>query len=125
MSERNYLAEAAAIANRKRLQGIDPQKYALHIWMMFIAADILESSALEIQEILKGSGQFIQEDKQHINAILFHSGKFVRDVDRSCTENFAIKFGDYTEECTTLLRCYMSNQLNKMKDIFAEKKEGR
>lgn len=124
-NRRHYLAEAMAIAQRKRLQATDPKVYALHIWMMFIAADILETSATEIKSILCQDNQFLHEDKQHINAILFHSSKFVKDVDKTCTAAFAEKFGDYSDECTSLLRAYMSNQINKMENIFAERKEDK
>lgn len=125
MYTRNYMAESIAIARSKRLQSTGPRTYALHIWMMFIAADLLEASATEIKSILCQDNQFLREDKQHINAILHHSSKFVRDVDRTCTAEFAEKFGDYSDECASLLRAYMSNQLNKMPNIFAERKEER
>lgn len=123
MSKRNYIAESLAIAQRKRLQSTDPKTYVIHIWMMFIAADLLEASVTEVKSILSLDNQFLQEDKHHINAILYHSSKFVKDVDRTCTEKFAEKFGDYADECASLLRAYMSNQINKMENIFAESKE--
>lgn len=121
--EKNYLAMAAAVAKRKKLESTTPQEYALPIWMMFIAADMLEQSAMEIQEMLAQDEQFIQADKMHIKAIINHAGKFVRDVDRTCANEFACKFADYTEECTTLLRSYMRNQIAKMDNIWAERKD--
>ena len=52
MNDKNYLAMAVATAKRKKLAHTTPQEYALPIWMMFIAADILENSAMEIQGLL-------------------------------------------------------------------------
>lgn len=92
MNDKNYLAMAVATAKRKKLAHTTPQEYALPIWMMFIAADILENSAMEIQELLMQDEQFIQSDKMHIKAIINHAGKFVRDVDRTCEYQFACKF---------------------------------
>lgn len=123
MNDKNYLAMAVATAKRKKLAHTTPQEYALPIWMMFIAADILENSAMEIQGLLMQDEQFIQSDKMHIKAIINHAGKFVRDVDRTCEYLFACKFADYTEECSTLLRSYMQNKLAKMDNIWAQRKE--
>ena len=50
---------AVATAKRKKLAHTTPQEYALPIWMMFIAADILENSAMEIQGLLMQDEQFI------------------------------------------------------------------
>ena len=123
MNDKNYLAMAVATAKRKKLAHTTPQEYALPIWMMFIAADILENSAMEIQELLMQDEQFIQSDKMHIKAIINHAGKFVRDVDRTCEYQFACKFADYTEECSTLLRSYMQNKLAKMDNIWARRND--
>lgn len=122
---KNYMAMAVATAKRKKLEHTTPQEYALPIWMMFVAADILENSAMEIQELLMQDEQFIQSDKMHIKAIINHAGKFVRDVDRTCEYEFACKFADYTAECTTLLRSYMQNRIAQMDNIWAQRKEGK
>ena len=48
MVEKNYLAAAVAHGHKRKLQGIDPKKYALSIWKLFIAADIAETAAMEM-----------------------------------------------------------------------------
>ena len=123
MAEKNYLASAVAHGHRRKLQGIDPKKYALSIWKLFIAADIAETAAMEIEELLKPAERFVHEDKRRINAIKANAHKFVYDVDKTCSPEFAEQFADISNACHTLINSYMSNQLSKMHDIFAEKKE--
>lgn len=123
MAEKNYLAIAVAHGRRRKLQGIDPKKYALSIWKLFIAADIAETAAMEIEELLKPAERFVHEDKRRINAIKANAHKFVYDVDKTCSPEFAEQFADISNACHTLINSYMSNQLSKMHDIFAEKKE--
>ncbi len=123
MAEKNYLAIAVAHGHRRKLQGIDPKKYALSIWKLFIAADIAETAAMEIEELLKPAERFAHEDKRRINAIKANAHKFVYDVDKTCSPEFAEQFADISNACHTLINSYMSNQLSKIHDIFAEKKE--
>ena len=89
MNDKNYLAMAIATAKRKKLAHTTPQEYALPIWMMFIAADILENSAMEIQGLLMQDEQFIQSDKMHIKAIINHAGKFVMLIGHVNTSSLA------------------------------------
>lgn len=67
MVEKNYLAAAVAHGHKRKLQGIDPKKYALSIWKLFIAADIAETAAMEIEELLKPVERFVHEDKRRID----------------------------------------------------------
>lgn len=123
MVEKNYLAAAVAHGHKRKLQGIDPKKYALSIWKLFIAADIAETAAMEIEELLKPVERFVHEDKRRINAIKANANKFVYDVDKTCSPEFAEQFADISNACHTLINSYMSNQLSKMHDIWAEKNE--
>lgn len=123
MSKINYLAAAIAHGQRKKLQGIDPKKYALSIWKLFIAADMAETAAMEIEELLRPAERFVHDDKRRIQAIKANANKFVYDVDKTCTPEFAEQFADISNACHTLLNSYMTNQLAKMHDIWAERKE--
>ncbi len=123
MGEKNYLAAAVAHGQRRKLQGIDPKEYALSIWKLFIAADMAETAAMEIEELLKPVERFVREDKKRIMSIKANARKFVYDVDKTCTPEFAEQFADISDACHTLLSSYMTNQLAKMHDIWAERKE--
>ena len=123
MSKVNYMAVAVAHGQRRKMQGIDPRKYALSIWKLFIAADIVETAALEIEEILGHAERFVHDDKKRINAIKANAHKFVYDVDKTCTTDFAIQFADVSDRVHTLVNSYMENELYKLRDIWAEKKE--
>ncbi len=123
MSKINYLAAAIAHGQRKKLQGIDPKKYALSIWKLFIAADMAETAAMEIEELLRPAERFVHDDKRRIQAIKANANKFVYDVDKTCTPEFCENFADISDACHTLLNSYMTNQLAKMHDIWSERKE--
>ncbi len=123
MRNRNYLAAAVAHGQRRKVQGIDPKKYALSIWKLFIAADMAETAAMEIEELLRPAERFVHDDKRRIQAIKANANKFVYDVDKTCTPEFAEQFADISNACHTLLNSYMTNQLAKMHDIWAERKE--
>lgn len=123
MRNLNYLAAAVANGQKRKVQGIDPKKYALSIWKLFIAADMAETAAMEIEELLKPAERFVHEDKRRIMAIKANANKFVYDVDKTCTPEFSEQFADISNACHTLVNSYMSNQLSKMHDMWAQSKD--
>ena len=94
MNDKNYLAMAVATAKRKKLAHTTPQEYALPIWMMFIAADILENSApaqdVELLRICTGTsavGPMMLYQQEGFDLVAVDRDYFVRNYAEPIWEN--------------------------------------
>ena len=87
------------------------KQYRLSLLLMYIAADICESAAVDVESWLKANGGYRFQDKQTVKAIKAHTSKMVRSVDTITSPEFADKFGDVADECRTLLASYLKNKL--------------
>ena len=107
---RDFLKEARERAKQKKMHDFDYDKFRILLWTMFIAADLLESSSVDLAEQMKSIGAYMHDDKRKIKEIRRLSGSFVKDVDKMCTEAFAEKFGDLSDEVMVMLQAYIKNK---------------
>lgn len=89
----------------------DKQRYRLSLLLMYIAADICESAAVDVESWLKANGGYRFQDKQTVKAIKFNAGRMVKSVDTICSPEFAEKFGDIADEAREMLGGFLKDKL--------------
>lgn len=87
------------------------QAYRLSLLLMYVAADICEGAAIDVESWLKENGGYKFQDKQTVKAIKSNAGKMVRDLDKICSPEFAEKFGDICDEARTILGGFLEDKL--------------
>jgi hypothetical protein len=87
------------------------QAYRLSLLLMYIAADICESAAVDVESWLKANGGYRFQDKQTVKAIKFNAGRMVKSVDTICSPEFAEKFGDIADEAREMLGGFLKDKL--------------
>lgn len=109
-SQPDILAKFKRWQELKNIQDFDKEKYRVNLWMMFVTADLLQTSMLDLQELMKSIGVYYFEDKRKIETITKLISSFVSDVDKQCTEDFALEFGSICDESHELLRSFLENK---------------
>lgn len=108
---------AQQIAQKKKIENFDRKKYITSLWLLFLGADLAHTAALEVEEMLRSVGGYRLDDKHFIEALKRNSEKFIKEIDRTCTETFACDFGDLADEVHTLLASYIKNKSNALTPV--------
>ena len=114
---RDFIKEARERAKQKKMHDFDYDKFRILLWTIFIAADLLESSSVDLADQMKSIGAYMHDDKRKVKEIRRLSGSCVKYVYKMFKEAFEEKFGYLSDEGMEMLHAYIKNKYTPIKKL--------
>lgn len=112
------MTNAQLSAIKRNISSFDIEAFKRNQLKLYLLADAIESTSLDLIQQMKSVGVYRFEDKRAIDAVKHNAGSLVRDLDTICTEDYACHFGDISDEFIELLNKFLKGK----KELEHEKK---